>query len=74
MRDVRVVAPDVRAVDGSVEIRRTTGGETGGGVSAPAVLQTFAIFALMRDTEKGWRIALQRAWQAPPDAADAPAG
>jgi uncharacterized protein (TIGR02246 family) len=61
IRDVRVIAPDVRAVDGRVEILRQEPGKN----VAPTVLRTFAIVAVMVRTEEVWRIRVLRAYLLP---------
>lgn len=61
VRDIRVIAPQVRTVDGKVEILR----HAPAGGAAPTVLRTFAIFAVMLHTADGWRIRELRAYQLP---------
>lgn len=58
---IRAVAPDVRTVDGKVEILRF--GSAQG--PEPSVLKTFAIFAVMLQTTEGWRIRVLRAYELP---------
>jgi uncharacterized protein (TIGR02246 family) len=58
---VRDIAPDVRTVDGKVEILRTGSDDS----VQPAVLRTFAIFAVMLQTGDGWKIRMLRAYQLP---------
>ena len=58
---VRVVAADVRTADGKVEILRNETGQR----PEPAVLKTFAIFAVMLRTAEGWRIRVLRAYELP---------
>jgi ketosteroid isomerase-like protein len=60
VRDLRSLAPDVLAVDGRVEILREHSGET-----APALLRTFAIFAVMIQGSEGWRVRLIRIYRLP---------
>lgn len=61
VRDIRVIAPRVRTVDGKVEILRNA--PAGG--AEPMVLRTFAIFAVMLHTEQGWSIRELRVYQLP---------
>lgn len=55
----RLIAPDVIAVDGEVEIL----GAGSDGISAPAVLRTFAIFAVIAQADERWRIRVLRIYQ-----------
>ena len=61
IEQVRVIAADVHTVDGKVEILRNGNGQR----PEPAVLKTFAIFAVMLRTTEGWRIRLLRAYELP---------
>lgn len=61
VRQIRVIAPDVRTVDGKVEILRNSPGES----AKPVVLRTFAIFAVMFRTGEGWSIRVLRAYELP---------
>lgn len=61
LHDIRLIGPDIQAVDGTVEILRTATEPN----TEPAVLRTFAIFAVMLQTEQRWRIHLLRAYQLP---------
>lgn len=56
---VRPVAEDVRALDGTVEILRVASD------AEPAVLRTFAIFAMMARDGDDWRIDVLRVYQLP---------
>lgn len=60
LRDLRGLAPDVLAVDGRVEILRRHSDAT-----APALLRTFAIFAVMIQESESWRVRLIRIYQLP---------
>jgi uncharacterized protein (TIGR02246 family) len=61
VREVRTVAPGIRAVDGTVEIvRKAARGGTGS-----TLLRRFAIAAVMLESEEGWRIHSLRAFQLP---------
>jgi uncharacterized protein (TIGR02246 family) len=60
VREVALVAPGVRTLDGGVEILRD-----GGDNAPPAVLKSFAIVAVMLETAEGWRIRLLRAYELP---------
>lgn len=61
VREIRVIAPGVRTVDGKVEILHNEPD----GSAEPAVLRTFAIFAVMLQTAEGWRIRVLRAYELP---------
>lgn len=60
VRDVRSLAPDVIAVDGSVEILRAPSSE-----AAPELFRTFAIFAVMLREPEGWKVRVIRIFQLP---------
>jgi uncharacterized protein (TIGR02246 family) len=61
VRDSRVIAPDLRTLDGRVEILRIESDES----TAPTVLRTFSIFAVMARSEEGWRVRALRIYQLP---------
>jgi uncharacterized protein (TIGR02246 family) len=61
VREIRAVAPGVVATDVLVEILRTAPA----GSAEPAVIRTFATFAVLVDTGEGWRIRLLRVFQLP---------
>ena len=58
-RNVRVVAPDVLAVDTGIEILRVGADNEG----EPLLLRTFEGFSLLRRTDDGWRFQILRAYQ-----------
>jgi uncharacterized protein (TIGR02246 family) len=64
MRRIRLIAPDVIAMDGELEVRRESAES-----AVPRVLQTLAIAALMVRATEGWRIHLLRAYELPPPGA-----
>ena len=58
-RNVRVLAPDLLAVDTGIEILRVGADNEG----EPSPLRTFEVFSLLRRTEDGWRFQILRAYQ-----------
>jgi uncharacterized protein (TIGR02246 family) len=56
--EIRVMAPEVRTVDGRVEILRA-----GPDAAAPTVIRHFAVFAVMLRTAEGWKIRVLRAYE-----------
>jgi uncharacterized protein (TIGR02246 family) len=59
VRDITTISRDVLAVDGKVEILRDNPG------GKPALLRTFAIFAVMMRESEGWKIRMIRIFQLP---------
>lgn len=59
VREVRIIAPSIRTLDGTVEILRIGAGPG----APPTVVRTFAIFAVMIRVEDGWRIRELQAYQ-----------
>lgn len=64
------IAPGVFTADGSVEILRVAAG----GDAPPAVLRTFAIFAVMSRKDEVWIVRALRVYRLPTGADDAEAG
>lgn len=60
VRNIQRIAAGMWAVDGTVNILRTTADDGGA-----ETLKTFAIFALMLKTDAGWRIRELRAFELP---------
>lgn len=61
IQDVWPVAPDVRALDGTVEVVRVATGTD----AEPEILRTFAIFGLMKQVGVDWRIDVLRVYLIP---------
>jgi uncharacterized protein (TIGR02246 family) len=61
VRDSRVIAPDVIAVDGEVEVGRVGPDQS----APPTVLVRFVIVAILRKSADGWAIHLLRVTQLP---------
>lgn len=61
IEQAKPVSPDLAVLDGGVEILRVTADEE----TDPAVIRTFAIFALMQRTEEGWTIRELRVFELP---------
>ena len=71
-QNVRVLAPDLLAVDTGIEILRVGANDEG----EPSTLRTFEVFSLLHRTEDGWRFQILRACQlrSAPDSAPRPRG
>jgi uncharacterized protein (TIGR02246 family) len=68
IRDVRSLTPDIRAVDGNVEILRDDPHD-----AKPVPLKTFAIFAVMVRQAERWSIRMIRIYELPTEIARAEA-
>ena len=70
VRESRIVALNVVAVDGTVEVVRKGSDES----APPTVLRTFAVFAVMLKSADEWRIQLLRVYPMPAPVAAPPEG